>query len=88
MSRNLLEALRLLGVYTAGRFDFQLWGQSKASCRAHIMSALKGCRVPQSAAGINALRSDLLALSGIVGTCIADTEDKFSEWAREAVAHE
>lgn len=76
------EAIRLLGIYTAERFDFQLWGPAKASCRAHILSALMGECVPQRKAGITALRSALIALSGVHGSCIADTDARFTVWAK------
>jgi hypothetical protein len=54
---NVKEAIRLLGTYTAGRFDiWMLSGSAKASCRAHVMSTLLGVRV-SSALTAAALKS-------------------------------
>ena len=57
MNQNVAEALRLYSAYTAGRFNaWDLAGSAKASCRAHIMSALYGRKVPQREAGVTAIR--------------------------------
>ena len=79
------EALRLLSVYTAGRFD--IWiiaGPQRASCRSHVMSELLGVKTPQSKSGVNAIRDAFYAVAGdaITGNCIAAREDAFLEWAR------
>jgi hypothetical protein len=82
------EAIRLLGVYTAGRFDiWALAGSSRASCRAHVMSALKGHKVPQSQSGVTALREEFCnqarAHGAVIdGDCIAVREDQFIAWCR------
>ena len=76
-------ALRLLRVYTAGRFDiYVLAGNSKASCRAHIMSELEGCRVPQSRAGVTALTAKFYAIAGVGPDCHARQDDAFIEWCK------
>lgn len=83
ITENLREAIRLYGVYTAWQFtDFHLLGSAKASCRAHIMSALAGKRVPQSKSGINAMREALWPLMGVTGDCLAAREDDFIIRAR------
>ena len=82
MSENQIQALRLLKVYTAGYYDvYSLAGPAKASVRAHIMSTLAGKRVPQSQAGINAIRDAFMALSNVTGTCQHDREENFAAWA-------
>jgi hypothetical protein len=83
MKTNEREALRLLGVYTAGRFDvWALAGSQRASCRAHIMSELLGVKTPQSKAGVNAIRDAFYRVAGdaITGDCIAVREDSFYRW--------
>lgn len=84
MTENAQRALKLLRTYTAGRFDFWiLAGPAKASCRAHIASELAGKRVPQSKAGITALRASFYALTPTpLGNCEADREKAFRDWAR------
>ncbi len=87
MTNNEREGLRLLGVYTAGRFDiWMLAGNAKASCRAHVMSVLTGERTPQSKAGVNAMVAAFHALAGVAGkgSCAAIREDMFVAWAKEA----
>jgi hypothetical protein len=82
----LLEATKLLGTYTAGRFDiWALAGSSRASCRAHVMSALMGRRIPQSKSGIYALREEFERRAGACGECNAERETNFRNWARLAV---
>ena len=77
------EALRLLGIYTAGRFDiWALAGDSKASCRAHVMSALVGKKMPKSKSGVTAITAEFYQRGGIVGSCIAHREDNFRQWAK------
>lgn len=82
LSPNQLEALRLLGAYTAGRFDiWMLAGSSKASCRAHIMTALEGKKMPQSKSGVNAITAAFYAFAMPEGSCPAIREDNFRDWA-------
>ena len=77
------EALRLLGIYTTGRFDiWALAGDAKASCRAHVMSALLGRKVPRSKSGVTAIREELYSRGNITGTCGAHREDNFLKWAK------
>lgn len=83
------EAVRLLGVYTAGRFDiWALAGSSKASCRAHVMSALLGRRAVQRESGVTALRSEFYRRLEIEGSCEAVRERNFISKCRELVSME
>lgn len=76
MTTNEREFLRLLGVYTGGRFvPWALAGPAKASRRAHVMSALAGARVPQSRAGITAIEQALFSITQADGSCLAVRED-------------
>ncbi len=82
---NIREAVRLLGVYTAGRFDiWALAGPARASCRAHVMSVLTGTRTPQAKAGVTMMREAFYTVAGdsIVGSCIAQREDAFITWCK------
>jgi hypothetical protein len=84
---NLLGAIKLLGTYTAGRFDiWMLAGSSKASCRAHIMSVLHGTRIPQAKSGVNALRSALYTEAKIDGECEAHRQDNFLAYCKQVVS--
>ena len=75
MQANEHEFIRLIGVYTAGRFDpYDLAGPAKASCRAHCMSALAGKRMPQSKSGVTVLREELFRITGAQGECLAERE--------------
>lgn len=83
------EAVRLLGVYTAGRFDiWMLAGNHKGTCRAHVMSALMGRKMPQSKSGVTMLRTAFYerveALTGArpAGDHIAARETSFIAWCR------
>src|SRR2546426_5946521 len=81
---NLKEALRVLGSYTAERYDvWMLAGNSRASYRAQVMSVLKGIRVPQSKAGVHALRAALYEAANIERDCLADKDDKFIQFAKQ-----
>ena len=80
---NTKEAIKVLGMYTAGRFDvWMLAGSARASCRAHIMSALYGFRVSQAKSGVNALRDALYIAGNITGEYPAQREERFVEWAK------
>ncbi len=82
---NIREALRLLGVYTAGRYDvWILAGSQRASARAHIMAELLGVpKVPQSKSGVNALRAAFYAACNVTGEYEALREDRFMAIARD-----
>jgi hypothetical protein len=81
LTPNQNEALRLLGAYTAGRYDFWLLsGNTKAGCRAHIMSALAGKRMPQAKSGVNAMTAAFYDFAKPVGDCPAIREDNFRDW--------
>jgi hypothetical protein len=88
MSPTLREGIRLLGVYTAGRFTFwTLAGNAKVCCRAHVMAVLLGVpRVPQSKAGINALREEFFRQAGIPRDCAAGMEHDFEALCQRGVA--
>lgn len=80
---NELEAIRLVGVYTARSFRIDcLIGPAKSGCRAHIMSMLLNVKVPQSKSGYNALRDGLNRLSGVTGGCIASQEEELIHWCK------
>lgn len=75
MQPNQREFLRLLGVYTGGRFDpWNLAGPAKASCRAHIMSALAMSKVPQARAGVTVIWESLKLITQPQGSCLAMQE--------------
>ena len=79
----LQNAIKLLGTYTAGRYDiWALAGPAKASCRAHIMSELLDRKTPQSKSGVNAIRAEFERQCGITGNCIAIREDNFRDYCR------
>jgi len=75
-----------LGKYTNGRFDiWALAGPNGAKYRAEIMGELCGRKVPQSKAGVTAIRAefyDRMQLHG-VGSCEAHREDAFIRRCRE-----
>ena len=78
MSTPLGEAIRVLGIYTAGRFDvWMLAGNQKASCRAHVMSILLGKSTPQSKSGVNAIRDAFYLACNITGECPSHREENF-----------
>lgn len=83
MNDNLSEGIRLLGAYTAGRFDiWSLAGSYKAGCRAHVMSGLMGRRVPQSKSGVTALQSAFYDVIKPAGDWPAARDDAFVEFCR------
>lgn len=64
---ELCEACRLLHVYTGGRCDvWALAGPAKASCRAHVMSALMGKKMPQAKSGVTAILGEINRRAGLV----------------------
>lgn len=89
MNPQVKDAIKLLGVYTAGSFDvWMLAGSSKATCRAHVMSALYGRKVPQREAGVTAMREAFHALAFNhdapnfkAAECLAAREEAFTSWA-------
>jgi hypothetical protein len=77
------EAIRILGIYTAGRFDiWMLAGSQKASARQHVLSVLLAKSVPKSKAGVNALRDAFYAAGNITGEYEAQRERNFLEWIK------
>lgn len=88
MQQNHIEALRLLGVYTANSFDpWRLAGPAKASCRAHIMSVFNDKRTPQSKSGVTIIRSSLWGLFDLSGSCQAEREKDFISKAEHVLNH-
>lgn len=86
MNTNTTQAIRLFSAYTAGRFYvWGLAGSAKASCRAHIMSAILGRKATQRESGINALRDALVGALGIdrAGHCSASLDDAIETAARQ-----
>ena len=82
---NLREAVRLLDVYSGGNGRFDVWaiaGRSRASCRAHVMSVLQGRKIPQSKSGVYDLRAALWQAAGIDGGCIAEKDERFTDFCR------
>lgn len=83
------EAIKLLGTYTAGSFDvWALAGPAKASCRAHVMSALMGQKMPQSKSGVNAIIAAFYSRCSITGDHIAGRDKNFREFCRATLAEE
>lgn len=77
-SENTLKSIRRLGAFTRNRFDiWALAGNNLAASRAIVLSDLLGYRVPQSKAGVNALRSAMYEALGIIGECEAEREENF-----------
>ena len=59
------QAIRLLGMYTAGRFDLaRLRGRFHATDRADVLTALGGQKVIKSNATMKLLRRRMLQLAG------------------------
>lgn len=85
---NIHEAVRLLGAYSAGRFEiWALAGPAKASCRAHVMSELAGHRVPQKNAGVSALEKAFYEIAEIEERGYAG-EDALKAWCEQVLAAE
>lgn len=79
---NLLTALKLLAIYTAGRMDiYVLSGPSNAARRSQVMSALRGVKVPASKSGVTVIREAFFAALVVDGTCLAAKDDDFREKA-------
>lgn len=81
---NVTEAIRLLGVYTAGTFNvWDLSGSQKTSCRAHIMSHLfKGNNRP----GVTHLQKLLFRTANIQPRRREqdyEAEERFIQWCRQ-----
>ena len=92
LTRNQRHAIHLFGAHTAGAFTFwQLAGSPKASCRAAILSALRGMRVVQAKAGVTALRDAfaefLLEPAERAFLCAAAAEDTIARLCRESGAY-
>ena len=84
---NRANAIRLLGMYTGGRFDiWAMSGPHNATNRAHVMSELTGNKVSKGAAGVNALEREFYEMCGIEGECMAERHERFREYCRELMA--
>lgn len=80
MPATLIEAVRVLGIYTAGSYRvWNLMGPAKATCRAHVMSALLGKRVPQARAGVNAISAELCRQFEVAEGSLSATEDRIEQ---------
>ena len=85
MDDRMKRAIRVLGAYTAQRFDiWVLSGNAKAGCRAHVMSELLGVKTPRSKSGVNAIRQEFYSRMGIWrdGLCLAEMENEFLSLCR------
>jgi hypothetical protein len=81
--KEMNEAIKLLGTYTAGRFDiWMLAGDAKASCRVQVMSALLGRKAKRAESGINALRTEFYNRLNITGDCLAAKEGNFIAYCK------
>ena len=88
MKPHELRAVQLLAVATRNRFDiWMIAGSSNAKLRALIMSELRGSKVTQAQAGVNAMRDAFYSLANVTGDCLAVKDDAFTEWALQAVTH-
>jgi hypothetical protein len=84
MKPHELEAVRMLGVYTARTFKWvHLTGKHRAAHRAHLMSELYTVPTPQVKSGINALREKFYKLSQVSGNCRAEQDDNFIVWCKQ-----
>lgn len=98
MTERQIKALQTIQHITRRSFDIfgHLAGPHKAGIRAQIMSDLRGIKVPQSKAGVTAIREELYTLSGIVPsqssattwTCEADREEQLMQWANTLLSRE
>lgn len=75
---SLNTAIKTLKAYTRNFDIYALAGNTKASCRAHVMADLLDLpRVPQSKAGVTALRAEFYRQAGIQGDCERNLEHAF-----------
>ena len=87
MDEATIKALKTLSTYTAGRFDvWALAGDSKKSCRQHVMSELLGAKTPIAKCGVTAIRAEFEKRLGATGDCIAAREGDFIKKARALLA--
>ena len=80
------EALKMLGRQTRGYFVIhQMAGPHNADVRQKIMSILHGQKMPKAKCGVTVMEKAFIELSGITEyTCLADRNNKFEAWAKEA----
>ncbi len=82
-------AVARIGTLTRGTYAvWRLAGPHNAAERAALMTALTGKKTPKAKAGVTAIISVLNDLAGVTGkgTCIANREDMFAEWAKSLTA--
>lgn len=80
---RICNGISLVHTYTAGRFDlWALSGDSKASCRAHVLSVLQGANVPKSRASLTVLTQALHGLGRITGSYPAERNTNFLLWIK------
>lgn len=81
LSTPLGEAIRVLGIYTAGTYDiWSLAGRAKASCRAHVLSTLLGKSISQSKARVNVVVDTFYAQCQIGGGSPSERESNFVQY--------
>ena len=86
MNEDQMEALKLLGAATRGRYQiYEIAGPQNGKLRARIMTLLCGEKCPIAKSGVTRLRSTFYALAAVTGGCLAAKEDNFIEWAVAAV---
>lgn len=87
MDKSLLEAVKLLGQHTNGRFDvWFLMGNRNARIRSEIMSVLMGKKIPQAKSGVTAIRAELYKRSRIdqiENICEATRSEHFRDWCKK-----
>lgn len=86
LTPNQIVALRLLRLYTNGRYDvYALAGGGQVRKRVAIMNALRAAKTIQVRAGVNALRLALYGLAQIdeATMTMAAAETAFQLWARK-----
>ena len=77
-------AIELLNHYTKGSLDpFVLMGRDQVKLRQNVLSELRGRRVAQREAGVNALASELFEALEAEGRSPAARLDDFREKARK-----
>lgn len=88
LTKEQREAVRLLGIYTGGRFDliFALTGPAKRSCRVHILRSLLGEKHPAKDCGSFRVQREFVELARAHGVdmdhCLAVQNEHFRAWAR------
>jgi hypothetical protein len=86
--KNAIKAINTLQIYSKYFDIWSLAGNSRASCRAHVMADLLGKdKVAQSKAGINAIRDEFYKQLNITGQTIAERDDNFINFCIANTSH-